>query len=217
MFTDSYEQYYEDYSGLGRIKFKKFFKRAGITQPFKTIKKKVIPAAVGFTVGTMLPGVGIGKKLRRAIGIKSKKARKAFGLGRKVGTGAAIVAATVIAAPIVAPMVTGAASTVGGGIVSAGSGALALAKRGVWVVSNFFTKSGMAQDAAAAATQEIIAGKRPIPSELEEELVAEGDRMAKMGQVTQANLFGVGLSPTMLIIMLGAGALAFILYGRKGE
>lgn len=213
MFAENYNRY-EEYNEFGKLKIGKFLKRAGITRPFKTIKKKVIPAVVGATVGVLLPG----KTVQRALGIKSKKAKKAYRIGRKAGTVVTGIAAAVVAYPIVAPMASGAASTIGGGIVSAGSGALALAKKGVGVVGDFFSEKGIGTEAAKFATKEIIEGRRPIPSELEERLKVEGEYMAKTGQVTKASLFGMEFTPTTIVVILGASALAYILFAdRKVE
>lgn len=188
------DEYDRDFQGLGA----NFFQKLTNKGPLKKIKKVVRKVAAG-QAGLVTAGLVNPKVLR----IKSKSSKKIYKTTGKIAKIGAAVAATVIAAPVVAPAIGSAGSAVigglkfvGGKLVGAGKGvASALADRGE-------------TPGTASVAEALRAGA--AAGELTPEQLALAQKQASLGlPINAASIFS-GTTGLILLTVVGLGAVGYI-------
>ncbi len=162
---------------------------------FKQLKRKV---------GTVVAGVSpLGLFVQpKVMGIKSAKGQKLYTkvqrVQRIVGTTALAIATGGVAA--------GAMEFGAPGIGSLGA-LKALGLAGVTKVKDFLVAKGVNSADALGLAKEVLAGQRPVPSELDAAIQAEIQAQQRGGAGTGV---GAGIGPLLVVGALGVGAMAFM-------
>ena len=175
-------------SGVGDLGKIKFFKKIE-----KLLRKPMAAVAGIVSLGILKP---------KAFGVKNPKSVKFFKIGKVVGLVAGAVAGAVFAGPVLLTALKGAAGK--------------LSTMGIQLFSktkDFLVKNkGMTEAVASAATNRILAGQDPIPSELQSDY-------EQTALSAEAGMFG-GLGNYALPIAVGVGALAvgyMMFSGGRGQ
>lgn len=191
---DYLNDYNKDFQGLGANFFQKITRKG----PLKTVKKAVRKVAAA-QAGLMTMGL-IKPKVLHITSKSSKKIYKTTGTVAKIG---AAVAATVIAAPVIAPAIGTAGSAVIGGLQFVGGKLVGAGKGVVSALSDRGETPG-----TASVEEALRAGA--VAGELTPEQLALAQKQASLGLPINAASMLSGTTGLILLTVIGLGAVGYI-------
>jgi hypothetical protein len=141
----------------------------------------------------------------KLLGIKSAKSKKIFRKGGIIGKIVGGVVAAVFVGPAVLAVLSGTGASAGATTAAGAGGPLSF-------ITNFLKKNKGLGNTALSVAQSMVAGKQPIPADLDDALAAEftnyrnqKDRTRVPTKIIGEKLFG--LTPTTLAL-IGVGGIA---------
>lgn len=170
------------------------------------VLRKPVAAIVGIATAGLIPP--------KLLGIKSAKSKKIFRKGGIAGKIVGGVVAAVFLGPPLLAMLSGTGAAAGATTAAGAKGPLSF-------ITNFLKKNKGLGTAALGIAQSMIAGKEPIPSDLDDALSAEFRNYKNQKGKTRVStkLIGekiFGLTPTTLAL-IGVGGIAIYMLSTKQQ